>query len=193
VTFVASHLSSLSDERDDLLERGAMLLSWRWDRRGGCDFVSEGWLAFTGRGFEDTLADGWNQSIHSDDRDFVATARHAAIRRQGPFEVAYRLRRQDGVYRLVLDRAIPRFDGEGGFQGFVGSTVDITDRLDMITRVAQHRSPEAGATTVCTACNMVHSGDGHWQRLETWIAERFDAALRRGLCPECETRWERGA
>lgn len=190
---MASHLSPLPDERDDLLDRGALLLSWRCDRRGGCDFVSEGWLAFTGREFDDTLGEGWTQPIHGDDREYVATARHGAIRRQGPFEVAYRLRRQDGIYRLMLDRAIPRFDGEGNFQGFVGSTVDITDRLDMITRVAQHRSPEAGATTVCTACSKVHSGEGHWQRLETWIAERFDAALRRGLCPDCETRWERGA
>jgi hypothetical protein len=42
----------------------------------------------------------------------------------------------------MLDHAIPRFDGEGSFQGFVGSTVDITDRLDLITRVAQGRSPD---------------------------------------------------
>ena len=170
-----------------------MLLSWRCDRHGACDFVSEGWLAFTGRSFEETLADGWTKAVHTDDRGYAVSARHAAMRRQGPFEVAYRLRHQDGPYRLVLDRAIPRFDTEGRFHGFVGSTVDITDRLDIITRVAQQRSPEAGSTTVCTACSKVHSGDGRWQRLEAWIAERFDAALRRGLCPDCEHRWERGA
>lgn len=181
------------DERDDLRAPGAVLLAWRCDRRGACDFVSEGWVEFTGIPFEETLGDGWLQSVHPEDRDLIQAARRAALRRTGPYEGAYRLRRHDFTYRLVLDRATPRFDHEGSFQGLVGSTADITSRLDVITRVAQQRAGGAGEATVCTACAKVEGADGTWQRLETWIAERFDMAIRRGLCPECETRWERGA
>jgi signal transduction histidine kinase/ActR/RegA family two-component response regulator len=40
----------------------------------------------------------------------------------------YRLRRADGEYRWVLDRASPRFSAEGTFLGYIGSAVDITER-----------------------------------------------------------------
>lgn len=40
----------------------------------------------------------------------------------------YRLRRSDGEYRWVLDRGVPRFSPDGGFSGYIGSCIDITDR-----------------------------------------------------------------
>jgi signal transduction histidine kinase len=39
----------------------------------------------------------------------------------------YRLRRHDGVYRWLLDTAVPRFSTDGGFSGYIGSCVDITE------------------------------------------------------------------
>ena len=45
-----------------------------------------------------------------------------------PFEIEYRLRRRDGEYRWVLDRALPRYSRDGVFLGFVGTCLDIDER-----------------------------------------------------------------
>ena len=41
-----------------------------------------------------------------------------------------RARRHDGVYRWILNSGTPRFDESGGFAGYIGSCLDITDRKD---------------------------------------------------------------
>ncbi|PYJ43705.1 MAG: hypothetical protein DME86_02245 [Verrucomicrobia bacterium] len=40
----------------------------------------------------------------------------------------YRLRRNDGEYRWVLDTGTPRFADDGAFLGYIGSCIDITAR-----------------------------------------------------------------
>ena len=40
----------------------------------------------------------------------------------------YRLRRNDGEYRWILDIGVPRFNPDGSFAGYIGSCLDITDR-----------------------------------------------------------------
>src|SRR4029077_10073899 len=43
-------------------------------------------------------------------------------------EMEYRLRRNDGVYRWILDTGVPRFNPDGSLAGYIGSCLDITDR-----------------------------------------------------------------
>jgi formate hydrogenlyase transcriptional activator len=49
------------------------------------------------------------------------------IETRRPFSMEYRLRRADGDYRWILDRGIPRYAPDGGFVGYIGSAVDVTD------------------------------------------------------------------
>src|SRR6267142_3159969 len=46
----------------------------------------------------------------------------------------FRLHRADGQYRWVLNSAVPRFEGDRTFAGYIGSLIDITDR-----RLAEER------------------------------------------------------
>jgi two-component system, OmpR family, sensor histidine kinase VicK len=50
--------------------------------------------------------------------------------RREPFEMEYRLRRHDGVYRYIFDRGVPFTDDEGRFAGFIGSCVDVHERRE---------------------------------------------------------------
>ena len=40
----------------------------------------------------------------------------------------YRLRRNDGEYRWIIDSGVPRFNTDGSFAGYIGSAIDITER-----------------------------------------------------------------
>jgi transcriptional regulator with GAF, ATPase, and Fis domain len=43
----------------------------------------------------------------------------------------YRLRRRDGEYRWLHDRGTPRISPAGEFLGYIGSCIDITERMQM--------------------------------------------------------------
>jgi len=94
---------------------------------GRCRDVNRTWLGFTGRTRAEELGDGWLDNVHPDDRAACVSTYRGAIANRRPFSIEYRLRRADGVYRPVLDNAVPRFDTDHGFQGYVGSAVDVTE------------------------------------------------------------------
>ena len=55
-------------------------------------------------------------------------ANRRALQQKEHYSKEYRLRRQDGEYRWMLDIAAPRINGDGRFAGFVGAAVDVTDQ-----------------------------------------------------------------
>jgi PAS domain S-box-containing protein len=96
------------------------------DRR--CVYFNRPWLEFTGRPLESQLGRGWTDGIHEDDRERCLAAYGEGFAASLPFEVEYRLRRHDGEYRWLLDKGVPLL-ADGRLSGFVGSCLDITDRM----------------------------------------------------------------
>jgi PAS domain S-box-containing protein len=110
-----------------LLERAPMLV-WRAGVHAGREYVSSSWLAFTGRSLAEELGSGWLLALHPEDvTACVATYREQFAREQ-PFEIEYRLRRFDGMYRSILERVVPDRDAGGTCSGFIGSGIDIEGR-----------------------------------------------------------------
>lgn len=66
--------------------------------------------------------------IHPDDRAMVLQLYHDHCSRHEPFELEYRLRRQDGTYGWILDRGVPLLTDSGVLTGYLGAALDITDR-----------------------------------------------------------------
>jgi PAS domain S-box-containing protein len=105
---------------------------WRARPDLSCEYASPAWLEFTGYGADEALGDGWSRVVHAEDlARWLDTCVRAFDTRQ-PFEVEYRMRRRDGEYRWVLDRAVPRYMKNGGssglFLGYVGVVTDIDER-----------------------------------------------------------------
>jgi PAS domain S-box-containing protein len=90
-------------------------------------FVNRGWLDFTGGTMERELGDGWADDVHPDDFEGCLATYISSFDARCSFQREYRLRRVDGVYRWILDRGVPLFGSGGGFQGYIGSCVDITE------------------------------------------------------------------
>lgn len=93
-----------------------------------CYYFNQPWLEFTGRTLEEEIGNGWTEGVHPDDFKFCLDTYQKSFDLRQPFEMEYRLRRYDGEYRWVLDRAVPRFSPDGRFEGYVGSCLDISDR-----------------------------------------------------------------
>jgi PAS domain S-box-containing protein len=91
-------------------------------------FLSQAWLDFTGRSLESELGEGWTHGVHPDDLDRCVAGLRTAFDHREPFELEYRLRRHDGAYRWILDRGSPYQDPDGAFAGYMGASIDITER-----------------------------------------------------------------
>jgi len=94
-----------------------------------CTFFNKGWLDFTGRSLEQELGTGWAESVHREDFDRCLDVYVNSFNARQPFTMEYRLRRSDGEYRRVLDTGTPRFAPDGEFLGYIGSCIDITERM----------------------------------------------------------------
>jgi PAS domain S-box-containing protein len=110
-----------------LIEHSPVMI-WRAALDANCDYFNETWLAFTGRTLEQEVGSGWTEGVHPDDFERCMTYYREHFQRHEAFEMEYRLRRNDGVYRWIFDRGVPFTDDSGTFAGFIGSCVDVEDR-----------------------------------------------------------------
>jgi two-component system CheB/CheR fusion protein len=111
---------------------------WRAALDAKCDYFNETWLAFTGRTLEEEAGDGWAKGVHPDDLERCVAHYLDHFHRRAAFEMEYRLRRHDGVYRWIFDRGAPFTDDDGNFAGFIGSCVDVDERRKAQEAQQQH-------------------------------------------------------
>jgi diguanylate cyclase (GGDEF)-like protein/PAS domain S-box-containing protein len=98
------------------------------------------WMDFTGLTLAESLGDGWNPPFHPDERPLARRLWDEATRTGEPYEIEYRLRRHDGVYRWMLGRAVPLRDELGQVVRWFGTCTDIEDlkvALDDATRLRE--------------------------------------------------------
>ncbi|TFW05727.1 EAL domain-containing protein [Oxalobacteraceae bacterium OM1] len=117
------------DPRDDFLQRLAdspRTIFWMTDASDAFLCLHQDGPAHAGdlRGLS---LDNWVTLIHPEDRMQLGPLVQSAWTRHEGYKVRYRLRRSDGSWRWVLGTSEARFDADGGFVGFIGSVVDVSD------------------------------------------------------------------
>ena len=117
-----------SEERFRTVANAAPVLIWMSGPDRLCTFFNKGWLDFTGRSLEQELGNGWAEGVHREDFDRCLDVYVNSFDARQPFTMEYRLRRNDGEFRWVLDTGTPRFADDGTFLGYIGSCIDITER-----------------------------------------------------------------
>ncbi len=104
------------------------ILVWRAGTDGKLDYFNHAWLDFTGRALEQEQGDGWAISVHPEDIERCTHTYLEAFEARRSFTIEFRLRRRDGEYRWMIGHGAPFTDMDGNFAGYVGSTVDISER-----------------------------------------------------------------
>lgn len=139
------------------------------------------WLDFTGRPLEQEIGDGWMDRLHPEDRQSCQTRREDYFAAQQPFHQEYRLRRQDGHYRWILESALPHFDARGRFLGYMGSCIDITEHKSHEALLESTLDSIEEGVLVIAADGRVIAANHHFQKLwripDELMAQGQDAAL----------------
>ncbi len=103
---------------------------WRAGLDAKCDYFNRTWLKFSRRTIEQEIGDGWTAGVHPDDYNKCLQVYLESFAKRAPFEMEYRLRRFDGNYRWINDRGVPVYDDEGVFTGYIGSCMDVTEKVE---------------------------------------------------------------
>ncbi len=103
---------------------------WRSGLDANCNFFNATWLKFTGKKMEEEVGAGWLSGVHPDDKDTCMSIYLEAFKKHEIFEMEYRLKRFDGQWRWINDRGVPFFDDDHKFAGYIGSCVDVTEKVE---------------------------------------------------------------
>ncbi len=178
-------------EYEALMEQSP-ILSWRANTDALCDYFNERWLSFRGRSMEEEYGNGWAEGVHPDDFDRCLKIYLESFNRREIFEMEYRLQRHDGVYRWIFDRGVPFYGVEGEFAGYIGSCVDVTERVEAQEALRRKLEEEIkvlkGIIPICSYCHKIRNDKEIWQQMEIYISEHSEALFSHGMCPECSER-----
>ena len=154
-----------SEDRFRLTADRAPVMMWTTRPDTTLDFLNQTCAEFVGVSIERLLGTGWLDFVHPDDRDGCYRIYRSAIEARKSFRMEYRIRRADGVYRWVLDMGLPKEGPDGSFSGFVGSTIDITERKESEDALRQSQQ----RLTMATAAGAVGVWDWNFETNELFV------------------------
>jgi PAS domain S-box-containing protein len=182
----------LSGEEYRLLVEKAPIMIWRSNLTMACDYFNETWLDFTGRALEQEVGNGWAEGVHAEDFEKCLKIYTEHFAERATFEMLYRLRRRDGAYRWIFDRGTPYSDAGGNFMGFIGSCVDVTERIEAQQALAKAHETEVnrlrGLLPICAYCKKVRNDENYWEQIETYVSSHSEALFSHGICPDCKPK-----
>ncbi len=109
---------------------------FRTGAAGGYLYANRDWCRVTGLSSEQAEGSGWTVALHPEDRaEVVARWLHSAETGE-EFSMEFRFERSDATVTWVHSTAVALRDERGAIEGFLGTNVDITDRLAAAELVA---------------------------------------------------------
>ena len=110
------------------LAEDAPMIMWTTREDATHDYLNKFSVEFTGMPLAGLLNEGWQAAVHPDDLERIIQSYVPAVAERQRVSMEYRLRRADGAYRWVLDTAIPKYEPDGRYSGYLGCSFDITER-----------------------------------------------------------------
>ncbi len=124
---------------------------WVTQPDGYHEYYNRRWYEYTGVPEGSTDGTKWNGIFHPDDQERANIRWHHSLNTGEPYEIEYRLRRYDGVYRWVLGRAECVKDEQGNITKWYGTCTDIQELVD-----ARQQAESANLAKSDFLANMSH-------------------------------------
>jgi PAS domain S-box-containing protein len=120
-----------SEERFKAFIDGCPSMMWETDAQGNILFLNQACLKFLGIKPEEVRNCAWQSLIHPGDVAEFESKYSSAIKQHVPFSTEARVRKADGQWRLLGSRAQPNFSASGEYEGHIGLSADITQRIQI--------------------------------------------------------------
>jgi len=156
-----------SETRFRTVADSAPALIWMTDEAARLTFVNRRFRTFFEIEADDAVESAWGRLIHPDDRAGFDDDYQRAFANRDRFEGVVRVNHPQLGLRWLRCEGVPRFDGAGRFQGYVGANVDVTeakraeDDLKRINELLEERVGEALAEKAKAEADLMHA-----QRME---------------------------
>lgn len=122
--------TTLSEDRLHRLIANIPQQVWTARPDGGLDFVNQKVADYFGLSYETLLGAGWVDVLHPDDVHETVLKWTKSLATGDDYEVVFRLRRADGVYRWHIARASALWNESGDIVQWIGTSTDITERKE---------------------------------------------------------------
>lgn len=117
-----------SEQRYRGLAESMPLIVWTTRPDGTVEYFNQRWHDYTGMESGTPTREEGVAIIHPEDTPLYRERWNEALRTGTQYEVEYRFRRSDGVYRWFLSRALPVRNQAGQIVQWIGSATDIDDQ-----------------------------------------------------------------
>ncbi len=119
---------SESEQRFRSVADTAPVMIWMSGTDKLCYYFNSAWLSFTGRVLDEEKGNGWADNVHPEDLAMLLNVYDTSFDAHREFYIEYRLRRQDGEYRWISSKGVPRFSNNDVFLGYIGVCIHIHDQ-----------------------------------------------------------------
>jgi PAS domain S-box-containing protein len=131
---------------------------WITDTEGQSVFLNKNWYSYTGQNNEEAEGMGWLDATHPEDRKQAEYAFLEGHDQKKAYTISFRLRNRKGEYRWVLDKASPKFDAKGNYEGMIGTVIDVHEEKvkENLVREKEHRMQ--GIVKEATVATAIYTG-----------------------------------
>ena len=117
-----------SEERFRLIANTAPVMIWMSGTDNEITYLNQTWLDYAGQPLDAAVETLRATVLHPDETERCRGVYEKAFEQRVPFQLEHRLRRRDGEYRWVVTAGVPRYNANRSFVGYIGTSVDITER-----------------------------------------------------------------
>jgi PAS domain S-box-containing protein len=152
-------------------------LVWTAQPDGTADWFNDRVYQYSGRQPGDLLAAGWHELLHPDDLAQTVQRWQASMDSGDVYNVEYRLKRRDGVYRWHIGRALPVRGDDGRILRWIGTAADIHEQKLAQAESSRDRDRiwalSQEIMLICDGGGVIRAANPSTTRLLGWSAEEM--------------------
>jgi len=95
---------------------------------GECLYTNKEWQLQSGLNFEEAMGGGWKNALHPQDKSRIFDEWNVHVKELKPWDLEYRFVDAENNTRNILARAITQLNQQGEITGYLGTTIDISQK-----------------------------------------------------------------